>query len=380
MLSLHEILRERRQELGATRAQVSLWSGLPESHIEAIESGERNLTPWEFERISLGLGIDPGSLFSKQEQPPKRSTARFRVATGVDNPASQDLRLLGTASEFGRVLGYLARLLDIQPRLQPLRSVKQAPGWDVWQQGYDLGEQARAAMCDDSGPVLRLEATFSDWQIHVATVRFSSPEIDAASIWEQEAVPIILLNEASSRIQYTPSRRATLAHELCHLLHDADSSEDVVTRVSWRREAEQYEDVVEKRARAFAPAFLAPRKATQSWFHLMPKDQQDNHEQMVCELAHHWGLSVEGAIWHARNCELIGWDEALTLQKRKEQFTGAAPLFAQEEPHSLHLETLAITPDEIPGFVAGWGASLIANAFDKGVISEGRAKELLAWQ
>ena len=167
MLSLHEILRERRQELGATRAQVSLWSGLPESHIEAIESGERNLTPWEFERISLGLGIDPGSLFSKQEQPPKRSTARFRVATGVDNPASQDLRLLGTASEFGRVLGYLARLLDIQPRLQPLRSVKQAPGWDVWQQGYDLGEQARAAMCDDSGPVLRLEATFSDWQIHV---------------------------------------------------------------------------------------------------------------------------------------------------------------------------------------------------------------------
>ena len=145
------------------------------------------------------------------------------------------------------------------------RKVQTIPsGMDSWEHGYELGAAANSTIAEGSCPISHLEQLLNENQIHVARVEFRTEGIEAASVWEQGAVPVILLNSRSSRVGYSLSRRAILAHELCHLLHDAGEA-DLTTRVTLAETPNSFEDRIEQRARAFAPAFLAPQVRVMEW-------------------------------------------------------------------------------------------------------------------
>ena len=85
------------------------------------------------------------------------------------------------------------------------------------------------------------------------------------------------------------SRRAALAHELCHLLHDGGHRElTMVSRLDEQRQRG------EQRANGFAPSFLAPK----AW---ASKVDASDPEKIALELGERWGLSFGGAVWHAKN-------------------------------------------------------------------------------
>ena len=67
--------------------------------------------------------------------------------------------------------------------------------------------------------------------IHVARVRLSSGKMDAACIWDTDAVPVVLVNAGNHVLKHPGVYRATLAHELCHLLQDA-GERNLTTSVS----------------------------------------------------------------------------------------------------------------------------------------------------
>lgn len=214
--------------------------------------------------------------------------------------------------------------------------------------------------------------------VHIARVSFSSANLDAASLWEEDALPVILLNERSPRSRSVLSRRALLSHELCHLLHDS-GDRDLTTQLSWAEDTGNYRREIEQRARAFAPAFLAPRDEVRQWFRSGPGRRIHDPGAKVEELARRWGFSLRGAVWHAKNCGVISSRTATTLDRT-----------TVDEEHGWSGEFEQVNGEASEDGGREWGepvapvaedliASLVSRAVASGCISEGRGREIVTW-
>lgn len=377
-MSLSERIQRRRKDLGADVDTVAGWASLDGSRLREIESGSP-MPPWEYEAICRALAVDSGVLARGRDRSPKRSVARFRKAASTE-PSPDDLRTLALASEISRVGGFLASQLQRPARLADLREAHPVSEWEEpWKQGYRLGELARQALIPQPGPIHNLEGSLVDFGTHIARIPFTSPDLDAASLWEHEALPVILLNTASPRLDSALSRRALLAHELCHLLHDVGEG-DLTTELTWGEGTGDWNTATEQRARAFAPAFLAPRSEVQHWFQADSGKRIRQPEAKVRELASRWGFSLRGAVWHAKNCEIIGARTAneldLRLQHEDHRWNDD---FETDHTVLSQAPSLLEPGQQVSPVVSGLIAELTASAASAGVISEGRAREILTW-
>ncbi len=210
----------------------------------------------------------------------------------------------------------------------------------------------------------------------------SSRNIDAASIWEPNAAPIVIVNSKSHVLNHPGAFHASLAHEVCHLLHDAGERDlDLTANVSWGTEGTgNYHDDLEVRARAFAPAFLAPRDYLRDWHDTLAARLKNNTTRMIKVLAETWGFSFEGAAWHAKNCGLIKPAEADRLAGMTRK-----PLISLEDfefredfypPAMLHPDL----PEKAAPLGKGQASIMVMEALEKDHISVGRARELLTWR
>ncbi len=350
------------------RKQLPELSGLSRQRVDAIQRGA-DYTTTEFERLCRALAVDPVVLYRGGETDPRRSPARFRAAISTGRPTGADLRLLALATEVGITLGHLAERLGRPNIIPQRRRVVPVDASNAGPQGYDLGHAARAALTGDDGPLDSLTGTLRSLGVHVVGVRFRSDGIDGASIWTPGALPVILINRSSGRAGHPGALRATLAHELGHLLHDAGEA-DLTTVVSWGWRGNHAERI-EARARGFAPAFLAPRAAVQAW---AAASTFDDDEQLVHALARRWGLSFEGAAWHAKNCHLIEYADARRLAHMDHK-----PHITYDCDESLSDDTVG-DPSACPGPLwRGLAAELVQAAQAEELISPGRAEELLTW-
>ena len=371
-------LQGRREEFGASLNQLAEWSGVDAARLAQIEEGSP-IRAWEFESICRGLAVDSGAMARGGDRNPRRSVARFRSADWI-TPTSEDLRILALAAELGRIGGFLesqgarrAEALAVLRHPQPI-SRREEP----WKEGYRLGENARRALRAKSGPIEELEGFFTNHGVQIARVSFSSPNLDAASLWEDNALPVILLNERSPRSRSTLSRRALLAHELCHLLHDS-GDRDLTTQLSWSENTGNYHHVTEQRARAFAPAFLAPRDEVRQWFRAGPGRRLHASRAKVEELARRWGFSVRGAIWHAKNCEVIAPQTAATLDREIPDQEHDWSSEFEQGPSNISEAWVSELGESIAPIAQGLIASLVSQGVLMGAISEGRGREILTW-
>ncbi|WP_419837119.1 ImmA/IrrE family metallo-endopeptidase [Candidatus Poriferisodalis sp.] len=123
-----------------------------------------------------------------------------------------------------------------------------------WQQGYDLADE----LLDDTGSDLaasskHLEEWLADWRVQVATIALDDPELRAVSFVSAHHAPRIVLNQNHWSAHRPQTRRFTLAHELCHLLHDRSVGASLaVASGPWAPLA------IEQRANAFAAWLLMP--------------------------------------------------------------------------------------------------------------------------
>ncbi|MBW2736292.1 MAG: ImmA/IrrE family metallo-endopeptidase [Deltaproteobacteria bacterium] len=368
--------RAEEMELEQDLARLS---GLSDTRVAEIRHGE-SVSTTEFEMICKALAVDPGAMYTGSASNPSRSPARFRAATAHDSPSSADVRLLALAAEQGRILSDLIGLLGKEVKLRQHRQIMGIQGTlGVWREGYELGESARAVLAPNGRPLWDLPRLLGELGIHVARVRLSSGDIDAASIWEADAVPVVLINSTSHVSKHPGAFRASLAHELCHLLHDA-GERNLTTQVSWGAEGTgNYHDDLEKRARAFAPAFLAPRDHVTAWLASQNKRLKNNSTELLVALAEAWGLSFEGAVWHAKNCGIIDPVEADSLAGMSAKPKMSLVNFQIHEdfypPAMVHPEL----PEKAAPLWQGWASVIVIKAMEEGCISVGRARELLTW-
>lgn len=373
---LGQSLARRREEFGISLEKAAEWASLSAGRVKSIEESGQ-MEPWELHRLCQALAVNPGTIFQGLERSPKRSVARFRAAVAHAQPPI-NLRLLAVGAEVGRILGSLVEMMSIPLKVERLRRpVDLSDTEPMWKQGYRLGESARSKSGLAQGPIADLEQALMTLGVHVGRVIFSSEDLDAASLWEIGSVPVILLNQTSPRVKYVLSRRAILAHELCHLLHDAGEA-DLTTQVSWAERAR--DDSVEQRARGFAPAFIAPRDSVRHWVRTVLG--RTNSSNLVHSVARHWGFSKDGAVWHAKNCGLISSQVAEDLYQERQaserqwitRFEGGR-MDDVFPPPDIRTDIL----DQVPPLWAGLGAEIIARAYEAGAISAGRAREILGW-
>jgi Zn-dependent peptidase ImmA (M78 family) len=349
--------------LGASDHAVAQKSGVPVARLSEITAGAAPSTR-ELAAIAEALALDPAALFrGDPAADASRSAARFRAPQGIARLNADDTRLLSRAAEAGRICAYLRSSIGQDgSSLAPLREVKGVrPSPEPWRQGYDLGHAARLKVAAAKAPLDSVQQLLEDSGVHVAFVAFSTTDVEAASLFERDACPVILLNRKHARTKLPLSRRAILAHELCHLLHDG-GERDLLTVVS----RESSHDPVEQRANGFAPNFLAPTE----W--LAPKARTGR--TIVREIAERWGLSFEGAAWHAKHRGWITDKEAETLARHPQEVsvTCEQPV-ARTPPELVGLEGVRPSP-----LADGLLAETALAAVLDGAISKGRAAEILA--
>ena len=123
-----------------------------------------------------------------------------------------------------------------------------------WQQGYDLAEE----LLDEVGRDLAasnayLSAWLSDWHVRVNDLSLDDTELRAVAFVSDSHAPTIALNTNHRSAADSRARRFTLAHELCHLLHDRSYGASLaIASGPWAP------DPIEKRANAFAAWLLMP--------------------------------------------------------------------------------------------------------------------------
>ena len=132
-----------------------------------------------------------------------------------------------------------------------------------------------------------------DWKIPVVDVRLPTSALDAVSFWAPKHGPAIIVNKNGHHSRMNPLR-ATLAHEIGHLLLDRTGALPVAEVMGGRMSSH-----VEMRARAFAAELLVPeRVAGQA---ISGVQNQKDLKGVVLRLVEFYGASREIVAWQAYN-------------------------------------------------------------------------------
>jgi Zn-dependent peptidase ImmA (M78 family) len=136
--------------------------------------------------------------------------------------------------------------------------------------------------------------------IDVRNEELSTQTIRGVALAGGDFGPTVLLNTSSIYNRNEDGRRFTLAHELCHILFDRTRARRVtIASGPWVAPG------VEKRANAFAAAFLMPRAIVRQ---LLPVTGQINRDHVV-SAAGRLHVSESALVEHIYNIDLIDeWD------------------------------------------------------------------------
>lgn len=115
--------------------------------------------------------------------------------------------------------------------------------------------------------------------------------LDAVCCWGPRHGPAVLINASGEHASTEPGRRATLAHELCHLLVDRSSALPLAEVYG----GHTYKDV-EARANAFAAELLLPKHAA-----VKLARNATNADDYLRAAIGRYGVSREVAAWQLRN-------------------------------------------------------------------------------
>lgn len=356
-------VRQQREALGLSVADTAALAQLTVSELEAAEADQQQLSWGGLVQVARALVVDPEVLLGRQSQPALQLRCRTPDGAAV-TLGGHDTRLLALAARTARTVWPLAQNLGKPSTLHARRSpCPVAPDELPGRQGYALGEVARPWFSDDVQPIPSVQALLERHGIHVGFLELSDAQIDAVALIDDDMVPLVLLNRRSTRSARPVSRRAVMAHELCHLLFDAGVDVHNLVHVSFHA----WHLDIEQRARAFAPSFLAPPAR-------LSRHSSEDGQDLVRRLATTWGLSVEGAVWHAKNAGL------LTATEPAELLTSVrgVPLDGNfEQPLARHFTPDMVEAEDIEPLVEGLLAELVVEAAHEDLITPARAREIL---
>lgn len=194
----------------------------------------------------------------------------------------------------------------------------------AWEQGYQLAEELLDEIengCLDEPPV-DIDRLYQDLGITVQEVVLSDCSIRAVAIAGRDYQPTVLLNTSYLYRDEEP-RRFTLAHELCHILHDRSYGAQLALASGPWAPAD-----VEKRANAFAAMLLMPDQLIETTVRGLT--QPLDSAAAIGEVAKRLRTSFSSTLEHLCNRRFI--DETIRDQLRVSSAGRANQLLGQNSP------------------------------------------------
>ena len=302
----------RRGDLGLSLQSIAGAAGVSVDVVGQSEDKAQNIPLQELEKIAFVLGLDERLLAFDEHGIADRDLA-FRLKTLQQSDVETSVISAGTVlifTEAASVIRVQSMLMDWLGQSSAVKQFQPSEdyGWydnPAWRVGYGLAQQTRARLELDMGnanPIRSMRNLVEkDLGIPVVQARLQ-PSIAGATIttrgFNGSEVRGFVLNTIGENSNVWV-RRATLAHELGHILYDP-SQELMELRVDSYTETLANpqlpnRDYVEQRANAFAIAFLAPLESIRD---MTPTPIT---AEAVGEVMRTFGISHTAARYHVFN-------------------------------------------------------------------------------
>ena len=310
--SAGQALKRRRKRLSSTHASVARAASVSKQDMEDAESSASasGAAMGTLSRIALVLGMDERLLAFEPDDPDDELAVRLRTLQREAHDHAQPVSrgtalLLAEAASIIRIQHRLGRWLRIAEETEKFEP-DGFYGPPAWQAGYDLAEKARDVLKLGRAPIESMRELVEE-RLGIPVVQAPLPgnrEIAGATVSTtdkdgNDVRGIVLNTEGANKNVWV--RRATLAHELGHLLYDPIDKIGSLRIDSYEEGKADPQngtgrDLVEQRANAFAISFLAPNEAVRKI--ATPPLSED----VVTETMRKFGIGEIAARYHIHNC------------------------------------------------------------------------------
>lgn len=271
-------LRARNQWLArddiSDASLVGVVSGLPRSQTDFIVG----LLPKQ------GAGIRLGEVEHDE------ILAAARMSSQLTRPAIE--AILRELSGVGR---RDARELDAV-ELAVRDGVVIAPGAKPYEQGYLYALRLREHLALGTDQPFDVLRNLRDWGVDYLEVSLGTALVDAVACWGPRHGPAVLINVDGKHSGSLSGRRASVAHEIGHLLVDRAGALPAVEVLGGR-----VNPAVEARARAFAAELLLPREVAGRA--LGNATDLTSATRAIRSLVSRYRVSREIVAWQVRNSD-----------------------------------------------------------------------------
>jgi len=295
-------LRQAREEAGISQQDAADAIGVHRSSITQMEAGNRSVSTLELTRLAT-LYNRPITWFLSEAEPEDLIVALHRAEPGLGS-ARESRRQIDHCVAICREGVSLERSLGHGPRNGPpsySEPVPQSP-WDAITQGQRVADEERRRLDLGARPIGDLVGLIAEQGIWVSGAAL--PENMSGLFLHHASIGLaILVNSAHVRAR----RRFSYVHEYAHALLDRGQPFTVTS-------TDNAADLTEKRANAFAAAFLMPREGVAEMLAALDKGQSSRGEESVYDAA--TGTHFDAQTRLAPRSQWITYQDAASLAHR----------------------------------------------------------------
>ena len=268
-------LRSARETRGLSQQTAADALGVPRTAVTGMEAGSRAVSSLELTVLSE-LYLLPVADFLQEgarDEDEDVLVALYRAAPGLRNPVTQDQ--VARCVSLCREGVSLKRLLGAEPRSGPPSYEPRMPGSSgaAVGQGERTAEQERRRLGLGNAPIADLSELIASQGIWASAVELPD-EMSGLFLRHPSIGTAVLVNASHPRGR----KRFSYAHEYAHALFDRDRN--IVAS-----SADNSSEMMERRANAFAAAFLMPRHGVHDALRRLEKGLPSRQEQTIFDVA-----------------------------------------------------------------------------------------------
>ena len=328
-------LRSAREARGLSQQAAAHALGLPRTAVTQLEAGSRSVSTLELTRLSE-LYLHPVATLLREEPGDEDRDilgALRRLAPGLeDDPDTREQ--IARCMHLCREGVALERLLDTRPRSGPPGYGMRLPcsSGEAVAQGEEAAEQERRRLGIASAPIADVSELIASQGIWASGVPLPD-SMSGLCLRHPSIGQSILVNSFHPKGR----KRFSYAHEYAHALLDRNSTVTISS-------TDNSSELVEKRANAFAAAFLVPRDGLRACLRNLDKGLPSRQAHVIFDaatggrieaeqraparsqritykdnalLAHHFGVSYQSAVYRLRSLRYVSERECGELLDRE---------------------------------------------------------------
>lgn len=296
-------LRQAREEAGISQQAAADAIGIHRSSVTQLESGNRAVTTLELTKLAVLYGREISWFLAARAPEEDDVLVALHRATGPES-SPQSRRQIDRCVALCREGVSLEKMLGHAPRKGPPTYSEPVPqsAWDAIAQGQRVAEEERRRLDLGARPINDMVGLITEQGIWASGADL--PANMSGIFFRDASVGLaILVNARHARAR----RRFSYAHEYAHALLDR---EQPITPSS----ADIAEKLVEKRANAFAAAFLMPKEGVAETLAALDKGQPSRVDESVFDAA--TGGHFDAQLRPAPRSQEITYQDAAVLAHR----------------------------------------------------------------